>query len=258
MDRNQTLVTRVCPECCSRSFFEDPETGELGCRQCGAILLDGQLPDRGNDGYEQETHSATNSLHFDGALGTDMDKRTMYSLMVRKQVGTRGSRDLGLRYLELRNFLGEKDIGGQVIHAAQEYASKLLERCGLKYTPSSPNQESKFSHIIGDDLGRAINKFYGRMVGDLEALGYLPFLTIRHRVIVENLLALLLAREANLTNDTRRYYRVGPQLEKLNADLMQILVLHLYSRNHVNASIDIANDSKADSKPATAQSPCVR
>mgnify|MGYP001070811037 CR=1 FL=1 len=237
MSQVGTLVSRVCPECLNRSFFEDPESRELCCSLCGLVLRDGLLPDRGNDGYEQETHSATNSLHFDGALGTDMDQRTMYLLMAKNQVGSYGCEGLGFRYGELRKILGKTKKSSD-LHTAQEYASRLLEKCGLKHTPSSPNQESRFSHIIGNDLGRVIRRFYRKMMADLAQLGYLPLVTIHHQEIVQNLLAALLAREAILNNDLRRYYRVAPQLQRLNADVMGILGRQLYPSmgKKVNAS----------------------
>jgi len=236
MSQARTLVSRVCPECLNRSFFEDPESQELCCNRCGLVLAQNQLPDRDNDGYEQETHSATNTLHFDGALGTDMDRRTTYMLMARKQIGTRGREDLGVRYTQLRAILGDKNDGERMLHSAQEYASKLLEKCGLKYTPVSPDQESRLSHIYGNDLGRLIRKFYGKLISDLSHLGYLPFVTIKHSEIVENMLALMLVREAILNNDRRRYYRIAPHLRRLRPDTMQVLTLHLYPKSHVNAS----------------------
>jgi len=224
------------------------DVGELVCKGCGLVLREELLPDRGNDGYEQETHSATNSLHFDGALGTDMDRRGMLSLMARNHVGNLGSENLGLRYLELRKILGNdgKKAGEQAVHTAQEYASKLLEKCGLKYTPVSPNQESRFSHIIGDDLGRAINKFYRKMSKDLAQLGYLPLLTIQHGKIVENLLVVLLAREANLNNDKRRYRRVVPLLTKANLDIIRALSLHLYSQPSRNEALQASRHEKRE------------
>jgi len=227
MSQAGTLVTRVCPECLNRSFFEDPESQELCCSRCGLVLVQNQLPDRGNDGYEQETHSATNSLHFDGALGTDMNRRTLLTLMAKNHVGTKGREDLGIRYCELQRILGNsKKTSEQAIHTAQEYASKLLERCGLKYTAESPGQESRFSHIIGDDLGKAIKKLYAKMNRDL--VDWLPLMTIRHQETVENLLALMLGREAHLTGDKRRFSRIVPQLKKANPDIIHILSLHLY------------------------------
>ena len=180
-----------------------------------------------------------------------MDRRTTYSLMARKQIGTRGLEDLGIRYAQLRMVLGGKKDGERMIHSAQEYASKLLEKCGLKYTPVSPNQESCYSHLIGNDLGGAINKFYRRMIRDLEALGYLRLVTIQHRVIVENLLTLLLAREAALNGDKRRFLRIVPRLQKLNANVVGILKLHLYSA----ASSDVNASSSSRRSSSTALEP---
>jgi len=155
-----------------------------------------------------------------------MDRRTTYSLMARKQIGTRGREDLGIRYIQLRAILGDKNDGEGMIHSAQEYASKLLEKCGLKHTPVSPNQESRYSHLIGNDLGKAIKKLYAKMNRDL--VDWLPLMTIRHQETVENLLALMLGREAHLTGDKRRFSRIVPQLKKANPDIIHILSLHLY------------------------------
>jgi len=168
--------------------------------------------------------------------------------MARKQIGTRGREDLGIRYIQLRAILGDKNDGEGMIHSAQEYASKLLEKCGLKHTPVSPNQESRYSHLIGNDLGGAINKFYRRMIQDLEALGYLPFLMVQHRVIVENLLALLMAREAGLNGDKRRFYRIVPRLQEINANLVGILRLHLYPAT--SSDINISSSSRRSSSAA--------
>lgn len=220
---------RVCPECGSSDFHDDPENGEVACQSCGLVVTKRVLPER-DLAFEQATHSARNRLHFDKALGTDMDRRTMFTLMANNHVGVRGRENLGLRLRELQKVLSNNGWK----HPAQECASELLERFGLKYTSSSSTQESRLSHIMGDSLGGLIDRFYAKMKEDLEQSGYAPFVSIRHREIVENLLALMLGREAYLNNDRRRFDRIIPHLRLADSTSIELLRRHIFASRMTN------------------------
>jgi len=145
-----TPPSRICPECLNTSeqkgFFTDTEG--LFCKQCGIQLRGPALPRRSHD--ESTDHAATNALHYrNRALGGDMSFNQVRDLLNRNGGDYRDARVIS-------GLANEKDVEAPAL----AHASKILEENGLKYTAVSPNQESRLSHIIGEDVGTIIRKYY--------------------------------------------------------------------------------------------------
>jgi len=221
---------RRCPECLQTSFRD--VDGELVCMNCGLVLSENHLQERGNDGFEQDTHSATQSLEFHEGKGRPLRLKQLYELYANNIVGDQGRVNMPARANKLLQACADKDRFTELVHPALEYGSYLLERLGyrsgepkpcvrvplnlLKHRGSaraanSSGQESGLGYVVGEDLGVKIRSFYKRLLSDLEALGYIanngqkfsPF-SIESEVVVENLLMALLLKEKIFTGDDRR------------------------------------------------------
>ena len=232
--------SRICPDCNNSDLGKGFREDELGvwCLGCGVRLSDPALPDR-EVGYEEETKSAAKRIDFHGGVGRGLGREEIRDLMKKGVIGIYCSKcgapyaktkqgnnhwqpscrcvensvlSLDARYNELSKVLRGGDNG---LHTALQHASDILKELGLDKTPLTSGQESRYSDIVGDEVGWRIRRFYAFAKEGLRALGLVndgvegniaPF-SVQHRVVAECVTACILVREAQLNNDERRWMR---------------------------------------------------
>ena len=215
---------RVCPHCgrapshpdpeMRTSFQWDPVAHEQVCTRCGCVVGESRLSTRALDGGEQSSKSAAKRISFDKGLGRGNRRKDLMELIKGRVIGDDG--DLR-RYNDLREILDSGNGMDDLVKPTLQALSNLLKRLGLRSTPKSPDQESPYSDIIGDEAGRVTRLFFRRAREKLESVGLLSdgngedsfgLFSVRSDLFAENLLAWLLTKEARLNHDDRRWMTV--------------------------------------------------
>jgi len=86
----------VCPECLEAKVYEDPETGERVCRNCGIVLprqtqiMDERLP-------FDTTYALESELAVGKSLGSTLERKGYFQVLARS-----GREDLGIRARHIR------------------------------------------------------------------------------------------------------------------------------------------------------------
>jgi len=213
---------RRCPDCLGTEFREVDD--EEVCVKCGLVLAVNHVQERGNDGFEQETHSAAPPLEFLGGNGRPLSEGEYEELMRRKIIGEDGDWNLAARVPNLMRAAAPNDWFTELIRPSLQYASEKLEELGLydgsgdavcrrrKRKASSPilfgnsMNESHLGQVAGGAVGMLIRRFYRHLAQDLSALGYaftngrksLGLVSLQHQVITENAIGFwLLSLAAN-------------------------------------------------------------
>jgi len=187
---------RRCPDCLGTVFREVDD--EEVCVKCGLVLAVNHVQERGNDGYEEETHSAAPPWMFSG-LGRPPTSKDFMQMMKNNIIGASGLRDLDLRLPILKQAGSSTEPVDELAHEALEHASRKLDELGWKLR-NEIGDESQSSDIVGGSVATFIRLFYSR-------LRWLRrFVSFKHQVVAETAIGLWLIH----SGDERRIrYALG-------------------------------------------------
>jgi hypothetical protein len=132
----------VCPECLEAKMFEDHETGERVCRNCGLVVE--RAPTFSVNLPFDTTYALTSNIAFGKSLGNTIRPKELYKVIAK---GPSGRKDLPIRATQIQVITSAVDP--PKVRSILSYGSKLLRDLGL-------DRDTDFNHVFADRYGRLL------------------------------------------------------------------------------------------------------
>ena len=147
----------VCPECLAAKVYEDPETGERVCMNCGYVLDESKMSETIPFGTEEapNTYALTSHIAYGKSLGFTMPKSHLFRVLAKVSMengasvseGENGKIPIPIRQIQTIT----ETVDPPIVKSILNYGSRLLKELGL-------DRDTDSNHTLADQYGRLLRK----------------------------------------------------------------------------------------------------